>query len=262
MTTSGRDSYILALTDEDRELRRLQMIEADYDFHSQARLSALGLSVGAACLEAGVGAGSIARWMAVQAGPGGNVVGVDMSDQYFDLNRESGVTLHRADIRDVDLPDGGFDFIHARCLVMHIPEKAELLARFFRWLKPGGWVVLADWDFSFPFRTSGAGGLLSRVADAAADVVASRGGDARSGAKLPYMLVDAGFTAVDGAGFFPISLPWGHQPEFLALSVQSARHLISLDLSDQDYDEYYASLPESVQTGHVLVMSWGRRPTS
>jgi hypothetical protein len=64
-------SYVLAGTPDEMELRRLRLIEADFDFHCQARLRALGLSAGAQYLEAGVGAGSMARWLAEEVSPAG-----------------------------------------------------------------------------------------------------------------------------------------------------------------------------------------------
>lgn len=147
--TDQPDIYFLqSTTQEQQELRRLQLIEADFDHYSQSRLTALGLGPGARCLEAGVGAGSMARWMCEQVGPQGAVVGVDLSDRYFGRSRRPGLSLQQADIRSVELPSGSFDFIHARCFMMHVPGTADVLQRMQSWLKPGGWVLLADFDFS------------------------------------------------------------------------------------------------------------------
>lgn len=69
----------------------------------------------------------MARWMCEQVGPVGGVVGVDLSDRYFDLSRRDGLSLHHADIRTVDQPAASFDFIHARCFMMHVPGTTAVL---------------------------------------------------------------------------------------------------------------------------------------
>ena len=49
--------------------------------------------------------------------------------------------LSQADLRELDFAEGSFDLIHARTLLMHLPEREEIIARAASWLAPGGWLL-------------------------------------------------------------------------------------------------------------------------
>ena len=66
--------YLHANAAFDDELGRLRLLEARYDPRTFARLSMFGPLAGTRCLEVGAGAGSVARWLAAQVGPSGQVV--------------------------------------------------------------------------------------------------------------------------------------------------------------------------------------------
>jgi hypothetical protein len=57
---------------------RFAGLEAVFDPVTRGHLTRLGLAPGARCLEVGAGNGSIARWMADQVGPAGQVLAVDL----------------------------------------------------------------------------------------------------------------------------------------------------------------------------------------
>ena len=61
--------YLHANAGFDDELGRLRLLEARYDPGTFGRLSMFGPLAGVRCLEVGAGAGSVARWLAAQAGP-------------------------------------------------------------------------------------------------------------------------------------------------------------------------------------------------
>jgi ubiquinone/menaquinone biosynthesis C-methylase UbiE len=158
------DHYVLGRHELSDEVRRLQILENCWDLYSQSQLLALGIGPGAHCLEAGVGAGSMARWMSEQVHPHGSVLGVDVNDEYLRLLDGSGVTVRKSDIRNLSVAPESFDFIHTRLLMMHIPERRELLATFAKWLRPGGWLLVVDLDFSFGYRVEGRLGELFTTA--------------------------------------------------------------------------------------------------
>ena len=205
----------------------------------------------------------MASWMAEQARPGGEVVGLDLNGRFFHLLDGTGVRLQVADVRSVELAPASFDFIHARLLLMHVPNVPDVLRRFLGWLKPGGWLVVGDFDFSFRIRTVGVGALYQRLLDEMSASIASRGGDATIGSRHPTLLLDAGFEDVDAGGSFPLIVPGDRHAEHLSLNVNIARPVLSLpDVSDEDYDELLTAFRsgEPVLTGEVLVTAWGRRP--
>ena len=56
------------------------------------------------------------------------------------------VELLRHDIVRDALPLGAFDLIHARHVFVHLPNAAAILPKLKAALKPGGWLVIEDFD--------------------------------------------------------------------------------------------------------------------
>jgi hypothetical protein len=52
-----------------------------------------------------------------------------------------------------DFPPGSFDLIHARWLLVNLPEREEVLAKAVSWLAPGGCLITEDMDL-FPVSSS------------------------------------------------------------------------------------------------------------
>src|ERR1700740_2592078 len=79
----------------DDELGRLRLLEARYDPGTFRRLGMFGPLAGARCLEVGAGAGSVARWLAAQAGPSGQVIATDTNPRFLTDAEETGVEVRR-----------------------------------------------------------------------------------------------------------------------------------------------------------------------
>jgi hypothetical protein len=69
-------------------------IEATWDHGTRALLERLGIGPGLRCLEVGAGGGSIAAWMADQAGDGGHVLATDIDTTHLEPLADG--TLHSA----------------------------------------------------------------------------------------------------------------------------------------------------------------------
>jgi hypothetical protein len=67
-------------------------IEATRDHGTRALLERLGIGPGLRCLEVGAGGGSIAAWMADQAGDGGHVLATDIDTTHLEPLADG--TLH------------------------------------------------------------------------------------------------------------------------------------------------------------------------
>ncbi len=76
-------SYIFDSNAEEREFRRLQLIESANDPTTIALLKETDIQAGWHCLEMGAGAGSILRWLGEQVGPTGLAIGVDKKTTYL-----------------------------------------------------------------------------------------------------------------------------------------------------------------------------------
>ena len=88
-------------------------------------------------LDVGCGAGTLARRLAAV------VPHVDAMDRSPVMIAEAerwaptNVTLHAADLRTVELPDGGYDAVLSSSVLHHL-DLADTLPRMARWLRPGG----------------------------------------------------------------------------------------------------------------------------
>lgn len=65
------------------ERRRLTLLEDRYDPGTIRRGVDIGIARDWSWLEAGAGAGSIARWLAHRVGPTGRVVAIDLDIHFF-----------------------------------------------------------------------------------------------------------------------------------------------------------------------------------
>jgi SAM-dependent methyltransferase len=104
----------------------------------------IGIGAGARCLELGPGGGSIAAWLVDRTGPTVQVVAVDSDPSQLPQIPELEVVEHDLQ-RGLPVP-GPFDLIHARLVLVHLPNRRELLSQLVAALAPGGWLVLGEFS--------------------------------------------------------------------------------------------------------------------
>ena len=118
-------SSAFASDEKGSEYERLSLIQDSFDDKSQKHILKAGLRKGMACLEIGVGTGSIASWMCEEVGSEGSVLGVEVSAEHVDDSRD--FELLEGDLLDLDL-DRKFDLIHIRyvlCLLYTSPSPRD-----------------------------------------------------------------------------------------------------------------------------------------
>lgn len=129
------------------ESRRLELFQQRLDPLTIRRVERLAVGPGAACLEIGGGRGSITRWLSELVGPNGTVTATDLQLDFLSAIDAPNVHVLRHDLRTDTFPEGSFDLIHARAVLMHVPDDPEILRRMVSWLRPGGWLLLEEPDF-------------------------------------------------------------------------------------------------------------------
>lgn len=127
------------------ERTRLAGIESLWDPGSQAVLDALGIAAGWRCLEVGAGGGSLVQWM---AGRGATVTAIDIDTRFLEQLAGDTVEVRRMDIRTDELPQREFDLVHARLVLEHLTERRRILDRLAAALRPSGWLVIEDYDWT------------------------------------------------------------------------------------------------------------------
>ena len=181
---------------------RMNALGRLYDPGSHRTLMTAGLAPGWHCLEVGGGGGGVARWMAERVGPTGSVLCTDIDPRHIAPSGLANLHVVRHDaVRDA-LPEGKFDLAHARLVLLHIPERAAVLEKMVAALKPGGWLVIEDFDTTSVQPDVAANPREQRVETAEAlRVYMIRGGvDARFGRSLYGRFQGLGLTDVSTEG--------------------------------------------------------------
>jgi SAM-dependent methyltransferase len=131
----------------DDESRRLELFQQRLDPLTIRRIERLGIGAGAGCLEVGGGHGSITRWLVDRVGADGHVTATDLQLDFLNTIDASNLEVLRHDVRTDSFPEGSFDLVHTRAVLMHIPADLALIERMASWLRPGGWLLLEEPDF-------------------------------------------------------------------------------------------------------------------
>lgn len=123
-----------------RELSRV------YDENTIRHIEKRGIDRGWSCLEIGGGGGSIASWLCARVGVRGRVLATDLNPRFLEELSYTNLEVRRHDIRSEGLPKGVFDLAHARLVLIHLPDREVALKQMIDALKPGGWIVVEEFD--------------------------------------------------------------------------------------------------------------------
>ncbi len=245
----------------------LRLLGAILDADSVAVLTRIGVAPGWHCLDLGAGAGTISRWLAGRVGPTGRVVALDVDPRY--LPATGPVEAQRADVTAADLGTGRYHLVHARLLLMHLPRRTEVLRRAVRALRPGGVLVLSEWDYSTADTLLVRGGPAVREAFDTYQTVllhlAAAAGSSRDWARaVPVAMEEAGL--VDVAAEVHNRLWRGGEPGCL-LHAATARQQRSALLAGGVHAGHLEVLGDAMADPYTLVWGYptvtgtGRRPT-
>jgi len=181
---------------------RFAALSAMFDPGTVRHLTSRGVTAGWHCLEVGGGGGSIAAWLADRVGPSGRVLVTDIDPRHLETLDLRNVEVRRHDVRTDPLPEGAFDLIHMRLVLVHLPDWRRVLARLLTALKPGGWLVDEEFDLESigADPNIGAGEVLLATHVGVGRLMAASGFDRRCGRRLFERLRQTGFVDVEAEG--------------------------------------------------------------
>ncbi len=266
MTSTTDPEYTPAYTLDNQwraARERLDHLEAGCDPLTEEHLDKIGIGPGWHCLEVGAGGGSVVRSLCDRVGPDGRVLAVDLEPTLLaDLERPN-LEVRRLDVVIDDLPQAAFDLVHARAVLMHIPQRAEVLPRLVGALKPGGVLLLEEVDLAPAYE---ADDILTRLIEALYRPIFDAGAsmDLLWAATLPDLLEPAGLVDV-GSNRVRMTFTGGSAlANFWRVTCQQL--LESQPYTDAEravMAEGMAAMQEARGVTYVawdMVTAWGRRP--
>ncbi|MFE6734327.1 class I SAM-dependent methyltransferase [Microbacterium sp. NPDC057650] len=240
----------------------LDALSTVLDRHTLSVLDALPLPEYPRCLEVGAGNGSVARAIAERTD--GEVLAIDLDPG--NLIGGTRVEVRQHDIRD-SVPGGPYDLIHARLVMLHLPEREQILPRLVEALAPGGWLVLGDiseMPAAVALPEDGDRAVWDRYAHAAYDIVGPQAGQSYAWASEMYeRMLDAGLRGVRAEAYRPLTRGGDTSARcHVNLSIQGEGPLLRAGLSAEDLRRYREIMrdPRLRAWFYEVVYAWGRRP--
>jgi SAM-dependent methyltransferase len=264
---------VYALGSDRAERDRLRRQSEELRGHSSELLDRAGIQPGWNAIDLGCGPSGVLDLLADRVGPGGRVTGLELNPANVALARQfarerglANVEVVEGDARHTGQPSGSFDLVHARTLLINVPEPAGMVAEMVRLVRPGGWVTVMEPDVGL---------ALCYPPDPAWDrllglfLEVHRGDDADPyiGRRLPELFLQAGLAGIGVEAKADIYPP-GHSRRTIRLDlVRSMRSKIlerglasaqELDELDRAAREHLAD-PDTLVVSHLLFLAWGRK---
>lgn len=247
--------------------KRFDALATLFDPSTFRHLERVGIGPGWRCWEVGAGGPSVVDWLVDRVGPDGYVLATDIDTGRITGTVAPSLEVRRHDVGEDPPPAGGFDLVHARLVLVHLPERARALASMVESLRPGGWLVVEDADPALqplicPDESGPEQRLANRLRQGFRTLMAERGADLAYGRTLPRLLREAGLVEVEADAYFPITSPACTALEQATVEQIRDRLVSGGIATDEDIDLHLGN----VASGRLdlatspMVSAWGRQP--
>ncbi|MER7409092.1 MULTISPECIES: methyltransferase domain-containing protein [Streptomyces] len=246
---------------------RFDALSALFDASTFRHFERLGVDEGWRCWEVGAGGPAVAAWLARRTGPRGRVLATDIDVSRAGAAAAEGVEVRRHDVALDPPPEGPFDLVHARLVLVHVADRDAALRSMTEALRPGGRLLVEDADPAMqplicPDEYGPEQELANRLRHGFRRLLRDRGADLAYGRKLPRLLREAGLEQVGADAYFPLASPACDALE--TATVQQVRdRLVAAGLATDEEIERHLS---HVAAGRLdlatspMISAWGRRP--
>jgi ubiquinone/menaquinone biosynthesis C-methylase UbiE len=271
----GQDpNVVYALGSSPGESARLQRQADELAADSAYLLDRVGLRPGQAAIDLGCGPRGILDLLAEQVSPAGRVVGLDADPAHTAMAAEfaagrglSSVEIMTADASNTGLAAGSFDLVHARTLLVNLPDPADVAAEMMRLARPGGWVASMEPDTEY-VRCYPPHPAFDRLCEIFTVVFRRNGADPWIGRRVAHLFRQAGLDEVQAEArvqMYPpgnsrrtirLDLVRSMRPQVLEMGLASAAELDELDTAARAHLDD----PHTVVIYGLLFLTWGRKP--
>jgi ubiquinone/menaquinone biosynthesis C-methylase UbiE len=273
-TATPEPNAVYALGHNPEESARLQRQADELATDSSALLDRVVLRPGQSAIDLGCGPRGIVDLLAARVTPGGRVVGLDadlrhtaMAAEFVAEQRLDCVEIVTADARNSGLSSASFDLVHARTLLINIPDPEQVVAEMVRLARPGGWVASMEPDTELVLCHPP---LLAfdRLCEIFPQVAARHGADPLIGRRVAELLRKAGLEDV-GTELRAQAYPPGNTRRTIRIDLVRSMRTQILNMgvaTEADLDEWDASArahvekPETIVMSGLFFLSWGRVP--
>lgn len=237
--------YVFATAAGD-ERDRLRAQAALWDPLTFGHLAATGVTAGWRCLEVGAGTGTVAAWLLDQVGPDGEVVATDIETRWLEPLSTTNLRVLHHNVHDDPLEETGYDLIHTRLVLEHLPRREQILDKLVAALRPGGWLVIEDYDLRTTLIVDPPNRSWTSTAEAVIDALQRAGCDPLIGVRLLGLLRAAGLSNVTASGHVNVAAVPDLAPAFgFALDQLRPAMLAAGSITAEDADAAAAMLRPS-----------------
>ena len=245
---------------------RFNAISRIFDANTIRHLEGRCIDTGWHCLEVGGGNGSIAAWLSRRVGATGHVLATDIDPRFLKNMELPNMEVRRHDIVADEVPEGAFDLVHCRLVLLHLPERETALRRMISALKPGGWLLVEEFDSASLPADPGANPaeVLSKTQMAMTRVLDDRGVDRRYGRLLLSQLQAHGLVEVDAEARMSL-WPGGSSGACLLRANYEQLRTDMIDagyITEEELEHDLARLERAdfLMPSPIMWTVWGRRP--
>jgi SAM-dependent methyltransferase len=172
--------------------------------------------------------------------------------------------VRRHDIVNDPLPAASFDLIHARLVLVHLPEREKVLARLVAALKPGGWLVDEEFDSCVvPDPTLRSGEVFSKAHSPMLRVMQDRGFETGFGRRLFGLLRVLGLSDVGAEGRTSMWPSGSPGPSLLRSNYEQLRSAMieAGYITEEEFDQDLTGLhdPNFLIPSPLHWAAWGRQ---
>jgi ubiquinone/menaquinone biosynthesis C-methylase UbiE len=272
--TAPDPAAVYALGSNPAESARLQRQSEELRPEALALLDRIGLKPGQSVIDFGCGPRGIIDLLSAAVSPAGRVLGLDadpahvtMAGEYAAQHGLGNVRVVQADARSTGLPGGSFDLVHARTLLVTLPQPAEVLTEMVRLARPGGWVASQEPDAG-PALCYPPLPAWERMNELFRIGFGRAGADLFIGRRLTQLYRETGLRDI-GLQVHANPYPPGHTRRTILPDLVSSLRPMIVELKLADEQELTAldqavrahlADPHTLALPHLLVTVWGRKP--
>jgi SAM-dependent methyltransferase len=242
---------------------RLGALSSVFDPGTIRHLEDCGLGEGWTCLEVGGGGGTIVKWLADKVGPTGSILATDLNTRLLEGIAQRNVEIRRHDICNDPLPLSTFDLAHARLVLEHVADKRGALRRMAGAIKPGGWIVIEDFEV-LPFQAASEHEVFPKIIRVMRDVLQATVGDFRFGRSLGARLRELDFAEVNMEGRLFVWRSGSLGASLMRLNCEQLRPAILAtgQITEAEFEDDLKGLDDSTFdfASPILWTAWGRKP--